>query len=438
MHSDKNTNNSEKKEKLFPVLTIDQLKQTLGLTIKSDEINSLVTFYVGLSAFSGNSQLNLSFNAPSSTGKSYIPNEISKLFPTESLIKIGYCSPTAFFHDHVEYDEEKNAYIVDLESKIIIFLDQPHSDLLGRLRPLLSHDEKEIQLKITDKNQKFGLRTKNILVRGFPAVIFCTAGLKIDEQEATRFLLLSPEISQNKIQQSIVETIRKAGNNEVYSKQLELNPERALLKQRILAIKEEKIEEIIIEKDLQLQVEKRFLGNRKILLPRHQRDIKRLLDLAKTISLLSLWNRRKENKTIFVNQSDIEEAFKIWDEISASQELNLPPFIYNIYRDVIIPAYEEKNKGLPIKGFEEASEPKGLTRNEVCDKHFLVYGRSLNPTTLRLEIVPMLETVGLITQEADPDDRRKILISPNIKPKINSGEEVGMDEDQVQVEDIPF
>ena len=55
---------------------------------------------------------------------------------------------------------------------------------------------REAQVKITDKSQKHGLRTKNVTIRGYPSVIFCSAGLKIDEQEATRFLLLSPETNQ--------------------------------------------------------------------------------------------------------------------------------------------------------------------------------------------------------------------------------------------------
>src|SRR3990167_5639497 len=157
-----------------------------------------------------NAQFNISYNAPSSTGKSYIPTEIARLLPEEDVLEIGYCSPTAFFHDVGEQDEKnKGRILVDLSRKILIFLDQPHTQLLERLRPLLSHDKKEISIKITDKNQKQGLRTKNVVLRGFPSVIFCTAGLRIDEQEATRFLLLSPEINQEKIRQGILESIKK-------------------------------------------------------------------------------------------------------------------------------------------------------------------------------------------------------------------------------------
>jgi len=64
-------------------------------------------------------------------------------------------------------------------------------------------------MKITDKTQKFGLKTKNVLLRGYPSVIFCTAGLKIDEQEATRFLLLSPEINQEKSEKQSTKKLKK-------------------------------------------------------------------------------------------------------------------------------------------------------------------------------------------------------------------------------------
>ena len=148
------------------------LTDVLGLTIKRDEENKIVTFLRELSAYTENAQFNVSFNAPSSTGKSYIPTEIAKLFPQEDVIELAYCSPTAFFHDIGEYNKELKGYRIDLSHKILVFLDQPHNDLLARLRPLLSHDKKEINLKITDKSQKQGLRTKNILIRGYPSVIF--------------------------------------------------------------------------------------------------------------------------------------------------------------------------------------------------------------------------------------------------------------------------
>ena len=384
----------------FKELSTDELLEILGLTIKQDNKNKIVAFLCELSAYTENSQFNISFNAPSSTGKSYIPLEISSLFPKEDVLKLGNCSPTAFYHEQGEYDKEKNITTIDLSRKIIIFLDQPHNSLLIKLRSLLSHDEKEIQSKSTDKNQKGGNRTKTVIIKGFPAVIFCSAGLKIDEQEGTRFLLLSPETGQEKIREAIHEKIKKETDNLNYKDDIKSNPERNSLKLRIKAIKNEHIDNVKISDHK--KVEEQFLLKRKLLKPRHQRDVGRLISLIKILALLNLWFRKRENNVIIANDLDIEEAIKIWRKISESQEYNLPPYIYDLYKDVLVPLWEEKNDDL----FDDS----GLTRKMIFKKHFEVYGRTLEDFKLRQEIIPMLETAGLINQEADTKDKRKLLI----------------------------
>ena len=45
-------------------------------------------------------------------------------------------------------------------------------------------------------------------------------------------------------------------------------------------------------------------------------------------------------------------------------------------------------------------------------KHYEVYGRRLADWQLRQQIIPMLENAGLIIQEPDPNDKRKMLIYP--------------------------
>ncbi len=385
----------------FKPLTSQELIKILGLTIKKDEENKLATFLCQLSAYTEDSQFNISFNAPSSTGKSYIPTEIAKLFPEKDVIEIGYCSPTAFFHDTGEFNKERKGYEIDLSRKILIFLDQPHAMLLERLRPLLSHDKKEMRLKITDKSQKAGLRTKNVFIKGFPAVIFCSAGLKIDEQEGTRFLLLSPQTNQEKIRESIQERIRKETDSCTYYKLLNDNPERALLKERIKAIKSEHVEDIKIA-DPKL-IEKIFLEKKETLKPRYQRDVGRLISLIKIFVLLNLWFREREGNVIIADNNDIKEAMLIWDKISESQEYNLPPFIYDFYKEVIVDIWQDKNNG---------RVRFGIDRNDIVKRHFEVYGRMLPDWQLRQHIIPMLEVSGLISQERDPNDKRKMLIHP--------------------------
>ncbi len=427
----------------FSPMSVVELTDVLGLTIKQDAVNKVVTFLCELSIYTESAQFNISFNAPSSTGKSFIPTEIARLFPHEDVVEVAYCSPTAFFHDQGQKDEKrKGEIIVDLSKKLLIFLDQPHNQLLERLRPLLSHDKKEIHIKITDKSMKQNLRTKNVILRGFPAVVFCTAGLSIDEQEATRFLLLSPEVNQEKLREGILETIRRSSNKELYDACLEANPGRANLKQRILAIKEAGIEDVVID-DAKI-IEERFFAQNKMLKPRHQRDIKRLLAITKVLALLNFWWREREGNIIKANDSDIEAAFELWSEISVSQELNLPPYIYKLYKEVILTLWSEKLVEAQAQGLP-AENLKGLSRKEILTKHYEVYGRMLDIIQLRQQILPMLETAGLISQEDDLQDKRQRLVRPNSvmlkEEEINSEKHCGGDMDtteEIDYRDIPF
>lgn len=412
----------------FSPMVADDLVKVLGHTIKNDNENKVAAFLCMLSAYTEDSQFNISFNAPSSTGKSYIPMEIAQLFPPKDVMEIGYCTPTAFFHDYGTWDKDSKVYTVDLSRKIIVFLDQPHTKLLERLRPLLSHDKKYMETKITDKSQKHGMRTKTVRIKGFPAVIFCSAGMKIDEQESTRFFLLSPDTDQEKIRASILERIKKETNRAAYRLRLDEFPDRALLKERIETISHEDISDIIIP-DPQ-KIESVFLESRSILKPRHQRDIGRLIALTKMFALLNFPYREREADMLIAINEDLEEAVKIWDKISESQEHNVSPYVYQLYKDVIVPTFEKK---------QPQDDSTGLTSKDLAKAYFEAYGRILPMYQLRQEILPSLEAAGLIELEQDPTDRRKKLIYPTTaltisKEKNNSEPEGGV----LTESDLPF
>lgn len=389
----------------FTPLSVTELNEVLGITIKRDEDNKLVTLLGMISAYTEESQFNISFNAPSSTGKSYIPMEIANLFPGDDVLALAYTSPTSFFHSNGIFDKERKVMIVDLSRKIIIFQDQPHNQLLERLRPLLSHDKKVLRVQITDKNQRYGMKTKQIEIIGYPAVVFCSAGLKIDEQESTRFILLSPEMNQDKIREAINNKIERESNPEKYKAIIEANAARELLKLRIQAIKLERIKSIKLDPYKQL-IKELYLSKRKVLKPRHQRDIGKIISLIKSMALLNLWFRERDADSIIVSQEDIINAFEIWDRLSESQEYNLPPYIFNFYWDVVVPCFLEKK--------ESGSDEKGVRKQELMQKHKTVYGTYVEDWKLRQELLPMLETSGLISTDSNERDKRVTLIIPQI------------------------
>jgi len=411
-------------EKRFPQMTSMDIIDVLGTTIKKDDASKLVTFLCCLLAYTDDLQFNVSFNAPSSAGKSYIPIEVASYFPENDVVEYSVCSPTAFYHEDGKYNKERKGIEIDLSRKIIIFLDQPTSALLQRLRSLLSHDKKEITAKITDRNQKYGYRAKTVFIKGFPSVIFSSAGLRMDEQEMTRFLLLSPQLDQDKIKASIHEKIVKQSNVKAYREALAQNPLVTALRERLLAIKEALITDVIITNpDI---VERRFLEGRKTLQPRHSRDVSRVMSFICGFALFNLWHRKRSGNTIYANDYDVDEAFNLWAEISESQDYGVSPYLLDIYRNVILPAYEAANKDIPEEVFEGIVEKAGVTRQEILSMYRQVNGKHIDTYKLRMEILPMLENAGLIYQEQDKNDKRKLLVYPIVQDKINSEEKVGV------------
>ncbi len=393
----------------FTEMSIEDVCSVLDFTIKKDEENKSITFLTMLATYTDEAQTNVFFNAPSSTGKSHIPLAVADLFPAEDKIILANCSPTAFFHEQGKFDKETNTMIVDLSRKILIFTDMPDTGLISRLRPMLSHDAKVSHAKITDKNQSGGNRTKNIDIIGYPSVYFCSAALKIDEQETTRFIMLSPSIEHDKIYQGIQQSIHKESNRESFFEQIADNQARKLLKKRILGIKQEYISDIKIQnRDL---IEELFLGGGKSVKPRQQRDIKKIITLIKGFTLLNVWFRNREGTCAVATEQDILNGFKLWEAISVGQDYGLAPYVYEIYTKIILPLWNEPGKSWGA--YSDSNEKKKyVTRKEVLTRHSNIYGRPLSMSYLRSQILPQLEQVGLIIQEKGGEDHREMVIIP--------------------------
>jgi hypothetical protein len=376
------------------VWNLEKINSVLDLTIKEDYESRTLTFLSMICAYTEEDQFNILFQAPSSTGKTYVPLEVAKLFPQVDVKIIGYASPKSFFHTFGEWDEKSQSSVIDMSRKIYIFQDQPNPYLLENLRPMLSHDKKEYLALITDKNSKGNNKTKRTIIKGYSSVIFCTANLGIDEQENTRFLLLSPEISDSKTQKALALKLQAKTNPKKYKKTIESNDQRNKLKQFLIAIRDLKLEGLIINNPNLLN--KEFTKNIIHLKPRHPRDLDRFMSIVKGIAMINCDTTRIKDKYLITTDEDILLASKLWQGFNASQEYDLPPYTYKIYRKVILPLLEEN--------------PEGLERKTIFSKYYSVFHRSLPDQQLRREILPILIEANLIYEKNDEKDKRKKLL----------------------------
>jgi hypothetical protein len=102
--------------------------------------------------------------------------------------------------------------------------------------------------------------------------------------------------------------------------------------------------------------------------------------------------------TIIATDIDIDAGFRLYKEIETSNEIGLSPYVYQIFVDAIAPL-------LFIDGID-----KGVKREEIVKKYYEVRHKILSPQTLKRDIIPQLEIVGLIRQEPDPDNKSRLLV----------------------------
>lgn len=399
----------------FPYKEIDlnNVRRILDLTIKEDDTNKLLIFLAMLSAFTDDSQINITLNAPSSAGKTFLTNEIVRLFPQEDTVVYSKITPTAF-HYSAKLDKDRGVRVMNLERKILVFQEQPDAKVQENLRSILSHDRKEAKFCLTNRSKSGENRAEEVIIRGFPATIFCSANSFMDEQESTRAIMLSPEVTDEKIELAKRAVIDRETNPEHFQMEVQDNADRKMLQRRIKAIRDMQIKKIgLSNRELVIQLFNEMVDKPRA---RHSRDIKHFINTIKSVALLNIWYRRGDDGQYYANEDDIREAAKLWTKIAKTQCLSLPPYVASIYYDVIIPLFEHKKSIYQLGKLESSTpindiEQLGLTRQEILNRYVQAKRTMLQDWQLK-RILCSLEAVGLIQMIESKNDRRQKLILP--------------------------
>jgi len=412
----------------------DRFLSHFSKTIVRDDVIKRVVFLTALSAYS-NYPINLFLKGPSSIGKTYNPVQILKYFPQEDVWYLGGLSPTALIHEKgtlvdengepidlnekprkndfkddpegyqralKEWEERlrNSNYEIELSHKILVFLEAPHIDTYLMLRPLLSHDAPEISYKFTDKGR---LRTSHVILRGWPATIFCTSDVKYIEDLATRGFTVTPEMTIEKYKEAIRLTARTAALPKNNFEDEDYYKLRGFLNIIIDRCKEG-INEVLVpyaEKLSEVYPTK---------LPRDMRDFKRFLTLIQLNALLNRFNRwileyydgKKHHWFILANIRDLEEALNIFHNLEETTKTGIPGHILRFYHEIIVPVCEEHGN---------------VTYEDLTNKYNETYEDRRSTDSIRKWCKSLYE-IGFIDIAPHPEDKRCKVIKVTSK---NSG-----------------
>lgn len=412
---------------------IKRIIDYLNTQIKDDAKLIKTILMAGLSAYTSK-PLNLMIKAPFSEGKSYSAMQVLNQFPRKDVLFLGGMSPTALVHEQgtlvdensisieetlaelhqkitkckdnkekQELEEQRrnilknSKNLVDLKGKILVFVDNPNWELWRKLKPILSHDREEIEFKITDRKSN-SLYTKSTIIRGWPAVICCSAKNEEMYQDweeiQSRFLIISPNadvLKYKKANQFIALKNSTPGfakamyNNEIERDNIQYTIEQ--IEKRLVQIRDPDIcfnpfNQIIAE-----------------LLPSNEGSTMRITE--KFFALCNLETQvNAENRCKLQNERCVDIEYLITDiaDIENTIELldnptMLPPDKVKFVKEILKPAIAEVLDGY-------------ITTTVLAEKYKKTYGKPITPKKILENYLKPLESVGIIEWKYDANDRR--------------------------------
>jgi hypothetical protein len=419
----------------------------IGRTVKHDKMTSNLILKAGLSAYT-REPLNVFLRGESSIGKTYVVVNSLTVFPKEDVWFLGGLSPTALVHDKgllvdknnesIEYVskpekdatiEEKEAfqtyreklksahYLVELQGKILVFLEAPNPETFNKLRPVLSHDVWEISYKFTDKASKGGpLQTMHVIIRGWPATVFCSTSERFVQDLATRSFTFAPETTEAKYKDCNI----LSGSKVAFPWKYEQDLDQGLLESYVTHFKNHM-------KDLQAIVPyaKTFGALFPAKFPRSMRDFKHVLGLIQVSALFHLAQRpllvrklkieiegkdpaipeyrEEEHVYVMAIKQDYDNVMNLWKEIRETTETSAAGHHLTFFHKIVEPRSKKTPSTFTVADLTDAWNAKFADRK--------------SSDTIR-KWVDFLCEIGYMTKEPNAADKRQNLLKV-ILEKIN-------------------
>lgn len=436
----------------------DPIRTYLETFIKDDDDLLEHNLVVCFSSFTSN-PLNLGVMAPTSEGKSYTISLVTGLFPN-AVAFTGSSSKAFFYEEGKAVDPEthedlqgrmdalrerldaddkdsaarselrqlaKKAMIrVNLEGRILVFLEPPEVALFEALKPILSHDKWESLYQTVDRSSSGEQRTKKILLVGWPTMIFASAKNQdtwsMWPELQSRCVIVSPNMTQQKYLEANRLTSKLLGLPSFVLKNMFPEDLEVAAREEVSRVKQ------AIELTRMLGgsegngshrdnfVLNPFAEQLNELFPHESglrmRQFCSLMSYVNILAMIAGDQRPKlvvkgQARAVVATAADVDRAMKL---VFSSTWASIPRYKVDFYEQAVVGAYEA---AATTFGTGAKTEKR---YHAVPTKEILAKARSLNfkmgPNRLRKTFLEPLEEAGLLSSEQDPDDKRGLAWTP--------------------------
>ncbi len=423
---------------------LEYIIQVCGKEIKEEDINIKQITLTFLSSYTNN-PMNLRILAPSGEGKTYLVTQLAKLFPEENVVILAKATSQSWKYNFItkklvengagnwqDYDvainpleeqlaktknkEEQDVIqrqirelqdssydLVDFTHKTIVLVDSQSFELFENIKTTLSHDQDNIKSYSVNKSKSGTLQGQKFIIRGFPAVIYCSAKDEQKKDETneinTRFNTISLNTSSKKYRKMLdFEATKSSLPDFIYQEEVVSGDELEELKEIVRQLTEEiKNDNEIVNpyaKEISTLI-KSDAGYR-------TRQLKILNNNIRMHTLANSKNRPRiihdGKKFPITTRLDIEKAC-----ILTKEPREIQPYKIKVFNEDIRPAILQNGteKNLILSG-----TVKGLTANEIADI-LSKKGNTTDRQRLQESILKPLADHGFLEKARDPQNNAR-------------------------------
>jgi hypothetical protein len=414
---------------------LDDIVRIVSKEVKEEDEGIRQVTLVMISAWTKNPQ-NLRILAPSGEGKTYLVTKIANLFPQDNVIILQNATAQSFkyyttkkvveinpgeFEDYQTIIEqfhgttqEKNKRIkeiqnktydlVDLQNKVLVFVDSQSFRLWESLKSVLSHDQKNLKSFSVNKSKSGSIESQKIVHMGHPAVIYCSAkdeqALDQTNEINTRFNTISLNADPKKYRKMLeLAALRESIPESIYQEEVISNSEREEARKIILGMVSNAQKYEIINPFAE-DIQKRFTDDAGY----KTRQLNIFLNNVRLHTLANAYYRPKfeykDGVSVISNIDDVNEANKL-----TKKPTPLPPAKIRYFNQHIRKILIEDGREVTIGN----NQIRCLSASEMIER-LAIYGITDRKKLQETHLKPLVD-YGYLEEFQDPDSRNRYLYS---------------------------
>ena len=343
---------------------------------------------------------------------------------------------------------KKSRTVINLQGKLLVFLEPPHPETWSIIKPILSHDKYYMEHPYVDAKGAGGIHAVRVVTKGWPAVIVCSAKNESQyeywAEVQSRFIVSSPNMVPEKYHEGNKLIGMREGMTDALQQKLIISDTQTMVAKECVRYLIKRIKTLCIRK-IEEKKNLVWIPFTELLaesLPADKgtdnRLSMRLYTFLKIVAIVRSHLRKKlisGNKTMIIAdlKEDLHEALHL-----SQNRVGIPVFKLEMFENVFISAWkkqlklEEQNDRDIEAGVEEAEKRSlkklingekmlVLTAHQLCEQLKIYNGRIMTTANMKRTYLDELVNAGLIDEEELIDGRKTKVWYPIVDLDVYNG-----------------